>query len=86
MVDDFSRLVSEQMLTMDKLLSLQSELEVRQQIKAELQSMQKETEVESIQMEIIHMKKQLNEIQITFERQTEDVIQSYRQMEFTSCL
>ncbi len=85
-MNNFSRLVSEQIITMDKLLCLQGELERCQKIEAELHRLQKETEVESIQFEISRMKKELNEIQKMFEKQTEEVIQSYRQMEITSCL
>lgn len=83
---DFNRLVSEQMITMEKLLCLQGELERCQLIEEELQSLQKETEIESIHIEINRMKKELYEIQRIFEKQTEEVIQSYRQMEITPCL
>jgi hypothetical protein len=85
-MNDFSRLVSEQMITMDKMLYLQGELERCQKIEEELHCLQKETEVESIQFEISRMKKELYEIQRMFDKQTEEVIQSYRQMEITSCL
>jgi predicted nuclease with TOPRIM domain len=47
--------------------------------------LQNETEVESIQEEIKRMKIELMEIQQMFEKQTEDVIQSYQQIETTSC-
>ena len=62
-MNDFSRLVSEQMITMDKLLCLQGELENCQKIEEELHYLQKETQVESIQFEISRMKKELYEIQ-----------------------
>jgi predicted nuclease with TOPRIM domain len=84
-MNDFNRLVYQQMITMDKLLCIQGELERCQEIEDELQNLQKETEVESIQIEIKRMKKELAEIQRMFEKQTEDVIQSYQQMEITSC-
>ncbi|MCQ6281179.1 YgaB family protein [Bacillus sp. EB600] len=84
-MNDFNRLVYKQMMTMDKLLCLQGELERCQKIEEELHNLQKETEVESIQIEINRMKKELYEIQQMFEKQTEEVIQSYRQMEITSC-
>lgn len=84
-MSDFNRLVYEQMLTMEKLLCIQGELERCQEIKEELHNLQKETEVESIQFEIKRMKEELAEIQRMFEKQTEEVIQSYHQLETASC-
>lgn len=78
-MDHFNRLVSEQMMTMEKLLYLQGELERCQEIEEELQTLQKETELESVQFDINQMKKELKEIQGIFEKQTEEVIQSYRE-------
>lgn len=78
-MDHFNRLVSEQMLTMEKLLYLQGELERCQEIEQQLQAIQNETELESVQFDINQMKKELREIQETFEKQTEEVIQSYRE-------
>ncbi|MFP5112168.1 YgaB family protein [Bacillaceae bacterium C204] len=82
-MDHFNRLVSEQLVTMDKLLYLQGELERCQQIEAELQTLQKATDLESIQSEIKLMKQELKEIQSIFEKQTEEVINSYREMNLT---
>jgi regulator of PEP synthase PpsR (kinase-PPPase family) len=84
-MSDFNRLVYEQMLTMEKLLGIQGELERCQEIEEELHQLQNETEVESIQLEIKRMKEELAEIQQMFEKQTEEVIQSYHQLETTSC-
>ncbi|WP_419954057.1 YgaB family protein [Neobacillus niacini] len=78
-MDHFNRLVSEQMLTMEKLLYLQGELERCQEIEQQLQTIQNETELESVQFDINQMKKELKEIQEIFEKQTEEVIQSYRE-------
>jgi DnaJ-domain-containing protein 1 len=78
-MDHFNRLVSEQMMTMEKLLYLQGELERCQEIEEELQTLQNETELESVQFDINQMKKELKEIQEIFEKQTEEVIQSYRE-------
>ncbi|MFP7299712.1 YgaB family protein [Neobacillus niacini] len=78
-MDHFNRLVSEQMMTMEKLLYLQGELERCQEIEEQLQTLQNETELESVQFDINQMKKELKEIQEIFERQTEEVIQSYRE-------
>lgn len=78
-MNHFSRLVSEQMMTMEKLLYLQTELERCQEIEEQLLTLQSETELESIQIDINQMKKELKEIQEVFEKQTEEVIQSYRE-------
>ncbi|MED4206618.1 YgaB family protein [Neobacillus mesonae] len=82
-MDEFNRLVSEQMVTMEKLLFLQAELERCQKIEAELLALQEETDLESIQADIQLMKKELKEIQAIFEKQTEEVIDSYREMNLT---
>ena len=78
-MDHFNRLVSEQMMTMEKLLYLQAELERCQEIEEQLQTLQNETELESVKIDINQMKKELKEIQEIFEKQTEEVIQSYRE-------
>jgi hypothetical protein len=78
-MENFNRLVSEQMRTMEKLLFLQSELERCQEIEEELLQIQNGTELESVQLEVKRMKEELKEIQKTFEKQTEEVISSYRQ-------
>ncbi|AZU60977.1 YgaB family protein [Neobacillus mesonae] len=82
-MDEFNRLVSEQMATMEKLLFLQAELERCQKIEVELLALQEETDLESIQADIQLMKKELKEIQAIFEKQTEEVIDSYREMNLT---
>jgi hypothetical protein len=78
MVEQFERLVSEQLKTMDQLLFLQEELERCQAIEEELMKLHNKTKLRSIQDEINAMKKQLREIQQIFEKQTEEVIQSYQ--------
>ncbi|MFJ5716289.1 YgaB family protein [Neobacillus sp. NPDC093127] len=82
-MNHFNRLVSEQMVTMEKLLHLQAELERCQQIEAELQILQNATNLESVQTDIQQMKKELKEIQLIFEKQTEEVINSYRETNLT---
>lgn len=77
---EFNLLVSEQMKTMDKLLYLQGELERCEEIEEQLQLIQQETELESIQHEIKIMKNELKEIHKIFEMQTEEVIRSYQEM------
>jgi hypothetical protein len=85
-MNHFNRLVSEQMATMEKLLYLQAELERCQEIEAELQNLQNATKLMSIQVDINQMKKELKEIQLIFEKQTEEVINSYREMNLTPTL
>lgn len=80
MVREFNLLVSEQMKTMDKLLFLQGELERCEEIEEQLQLIQQETELESIQHEIKMMKNELKAIHKIFEIQTEEVIRSYQDM------
>jgi predicted nucleic acid-binding Zn-ribbon protein len=82
-MNQFNRLVSEQMKTMEKLLHLQSELERCQEIEEELKILQQETEIESVQFEISKMKQELKEIQQVFEKQTEEVIDTYQSMNET---
>lgn len=77
-MEDFNRLVSQQMKTMEKLLYLQAELERCQDIEQELILLQQQTELESIQEEIVIMKQELKEIHQLFEKQTEEVIQTYQ--------
>lgn len=79
-MNQFNRLVSEQMKTMEKLLFIQAELERCQEIEEELRLLQNATDLESIQDDIQEMKKELREIQLIFERQTEEVINSYRDL------
>lgn len=74
----FDHLVREQLKTMEQLLFLQSEIERCQAIEEELIALQNEAKLQSIREEIQKMKKQLKEIQQIFEKQTEEVIRSYR--------
>ncbi|WP_066298888.1 YgaB family protein [Bacillus sp. FJAT-29937] len=80
---NFNHLVSEQMQTMEKLLFLQSELERCEEIEEELNALQEETELESLQIEIANLRKELKDIHQLFETQTEEVIQSYQDMKVT---
>ncbi|WP_406688031.1 YgaB family protein [Rossellomorea vietnamensis] len=74
----FNELVTVQLETMDKLLYLQSEIERCQALEEELIELQEMTKVESIQREILRKKKDLREIQQTFQEQTDEVIRSYQ--------
>lgn len=77
-MEQFNRLVSEQMQTMEKLLFLQAELERCQEVEEQLSALQEEDQLNHVQNEIVRMKQELKEIQQMFQRQTEEVIQSYQ--------
>ncbi|KKI88990.1 hypothetical protein WQ54_27520 [Bacillus sp. SA1-12] len=79
---NFDQLVGEQLKTMDKLLYLQSEIERCQDIMKQLNALQDEAKIQSIQDEIEEMKLELNRIQQVFEKQTEEVIRSYENQKF----
>ncbi|MCQ6277226.1 hypothetical protein JMM81_20335 [Bacillus sp. V3B] len=81
---EFDRLVTEQMKTMDRLLFLQGELERCQEIETQLGELQQESKLESVQLEIKRMKEELKEIQQIFEKQTEEVIRSYQEINVTA--
>jgi len=83
-VKEFNRLVTEQMKTMDRLLFLQGELERCQEVEIQLNDLQQENKLESVQFEITKMKEELKEIQQMFEIQTEKVIQFYQEKEVTA--
>ncbi len=83
-VEEFNRLVTEQMKTMDKLLFLQSELERCQDIEIQIRKLEQENELESVHMELSKMKDELKQLQKMFEMQTEDVIRSYQEMKVTA--
>ena len=83
-VEEFNRLVTEQMKTMDKLLFLQSELERCQDIEIQIRKLEQENELESVHMELSEMKDELRQLQKMFEMQTEDVIRSYQEMKVTA--
>jgi hypothetical protein len=79
-LEDFNRLVAEQMKTMEKLLYLQTELERCQQIEQELITLQQQTKLQTIKEEIATMKQELKEIHQVFEKQTEEVIKTYQEL------
>ena len=83
-MEEFNRLVTEQMKTMDKLLFLQSELERCQDIEIQIRKLEQENELESVHMELSKMKDELKQLQKMFEMQTEDVIRSYQEMKVTA--
>ena len=83
MMNEFDRLISEQLRTMDKLLFLQSEIERCQQIEQELCALQEFSEGDSVREVIKQKRNELAEIQAVFEKQTEEVIRHF-QMEQTA--
>jgi hypothetical protein len=83
-MQEFNRLVAKQMQTMDRLLFLQSELERCQEIENVLKELQQESQVASVQLEIIKKKEELKDIQQKFELQTEEVIRSYQEISVTT--
>lgn len=83
-MQEFNRLVAKQMNTMDRLLFLQSELERCQEIENVLMELQQESQITSVQLEIIKMKEELKDIQQKFELQTEEVIRSYQEISVTT--
>lgn len=80
-MSEFEKLVSEQMKIMDQLLEPQSELDRRRQVEAELISLERDAKLDNVQDEIATKRKDLAGIQELFQRQTEQVIQSYRSTE-----
>ncbi|PQD94737.1 hypothetical protein CYL18_12250 [Pradoshia eiseniae] len=74
----FEELVNEQMLIMDKLLSMQTELDRYRELEEELRNRKKEQDLLSVQDDIMEMKKELNSIQNLFMQLTERVIESYQ--------
>jgi endonuclease IV len=77
-MNDFNRLVNEQMETMEKLLFLQGELERCKEIERELLCLSEGTKLKSIQEDIANMKSELKKIHEIFEQQTEELIRTYQ--------
>ena len=83
-MQEFNRLVAKQMQTMDRLLFLQSELDRCQEIENVLMELQQQSQIVSVQLEIVKMKEELKDIQQKFELQTEEVIRSYQEISVTT--
>ncbi|MGE6379276.1 YgaB family protein [Peribacillus muralis] len=80
-MEEFNRLINNQLKTMDKLLRLQSEIEKCQDIEKQLLALQEESEVITIQEEIQLKKQELKSIHDRFESQTEAVILYFQQQQ-----
>ncbi|MGE6612196.1 YgaB family protein [Peribacillus sp. NPDC076916] len=78
-MEEFNRLINNQLKTMDKLLLLQSEIERCQDIEKQLLALEEESEADTIQEEIQLKKRELKSIHDMFEKQTEEVIRYFQQ-------
>jgi len=78
-MEEFNRLINNQLKTMDKLLLLQSEIERCQDIEKQLLALEEENEAVTIQEEIQLKKQELKSIHDMFETQTEEVIRYFQQ-------
>ena len=78
-MNKFNELVFKQMKTMDELLNTQSELERYEQIERKLHNLHNETALKTVRERIVCMKSRLTEIQHIFEKQTNELIQSYKE-------
>ena len=78
-MEEFNRLINQQLETMEKLLFLQSEIERCQDIEKQLLALQEESEADTIQEEIQLKKQELAGIHELFEKQTEEVIRYYQE-------
>jgi hypothetical protein len=82
----FEELVGRQMKIMDKLLYLQSEIEKCQEFEKTLTALEDKDELESVQKEIACKKRELDDIQELFQKQTEQVIMTFQKLEEPSSL
>ena len=78
-MEEFNRLINNQLKTMDKLLLLQSEIERCQDIEKQLLVLEEESEAVTIQEEIQLKKQELKSIHDMFEKQMEEVIRYFQQ-------
>ena len=74
----FEELVNEQMIIMDKLLHMQTELDRYMDLEEELRNRKNATDLVSVQEDITEMKRELDSIQTIFMQLTEKVIESYQ--------
>ena len=79
----FEELVNEQMIIMDKLLHMQTELDRYMDLEIELRNRKTDIELLSVQDDINEMKKELDTIQAIFMQLTEKVIESYQSKSVT---
>ncbi|ALC80406.1 MULTISPECIES: YgaB family protein [Bacillus] len=82
----FEELVGRQMKIMDKLLALQSDIERCQEFEKTLTALGEMEELEALQKEIACKKRELDEIQELFQKQTKQVIMTFQKLEEPSSL
>ncbi|PCK22476.1 hypothetical protein CEY02_04150 [Bacillus pumilus] len=83
-MSDFDQLVREQMQLMDQLLDVQGELDLYLETEKRLLQGEKKEERHSLHDQIKQKRKKLQKVQTLFTQQTEQVINSYKQMEKSS--
>ncbi|KMY20377.1 YgaB family protein [Bacillus pumilus] len=83
-MSDFDQLVKEQMQLMDQLLNVQGELDLCLETEKQLLQDEKQEEWTRLHDQIKQKRKELQKIQTLFTKQTEEVINSYKQMEKSS--
>lgn len=76
----FEELVGRQMKIMDKLLILQSEIERCQEFEKALTALEETEELETLQKEIACKKRELDDIQELFQKQTQQVIMTFQKL------
>ena len=74
----FEELVNEQMVIMDKLLHMQTELDRYMKLEEELRNRKNDEDLLCVQDDISEMKRELDTIQTIFMQLTEKVIESYQ--------
>ncbi|MDR4200076.1 ElaB/YqjD/DUF883 family membrane-anchored ribosome-binding protein [Bacillus altitudinis] len=83
-MSDFDQLVKEQMQLMDQLLDVQGELDLYLETEKRLLQGEKKEERHKLHDQINQKREELQKVQTLFTKQTEQVINSYKQMEKSS--
>ncbi|MEK6474998.1 YgaB family protein [Bacillus safensis] len=83
-MSDFDQLVKEQMQLMDQLLAVQGELDLCLETEKQLLQDEKKEEWHRLCDQIKQKREELQKVQTLFTKQTEEVINSYKQMEKSS--
>ncbi|ATP93244.1 MULTISPECIES: YgaB family protein [Bacillus] len=83
-MSDFDQLVKEQMQLMDQLLDVQGELDLYLETEKRLLQGEKKEERHKLRDQIKQKREELQKVQTLFTKQTEQVINSYKQMEKSS--
>ncbi|MEI4791182.1 YgaB family protein [Bacillus sp. FJAT-53060] len=83
-MSDFDQLVREQMQLMDQLMHVQGELDLYLETEKRLLQDEKKDERYRLYDQIKQKREELQKVQTLFTKQTEEVINSYKQMEKSS--